>query len=123
MSIFLFGIKAGTCLVREITMAEDCGAGELGLELVQEGEECVLLRLRPCVLRGLAVLGEPADVADADGMGVAVLAVCADFGEWSALVDAAVTVDDVVIADALEATGTVPAVDVGDGEIFAFGSG
>ena len=47
-------------------------------------------------------------------------AVCANLFKRSARVDAAVKVDHIVVADAVETTLAVPAVDVGDGEMFVF---
>ena len=47
-------------------------------------------------------------------------AVCANFFYRSARVDAAVKVNHIMVADAVETTLAVPAVDVGDGEGLVF---
>ena len=47
-------------------------------------------------------------------------AVCANLFERSARVDAAVKVNHIVVADAVETTLAVPAVDVGNGEGLVF---
>lgn len=75
------------------------------------------------VLGRLVVGGESTDVADADAVGVVSLAVCADQLYRATFVYRAVEVDDVVIANLGEATLTMPAVDVSDGEGLALRSG
>ena len=50
-------------------------------------------------------------------------AVCSNRGDWATRVDAAVKVDDVVVADLGETALAVPTVNVGDSEGLAFGRG
>ena len=66
---------------------------------------------------------ESPDVADADGVGIVAFAVGSDHFDWATGVDAAVTIDDIVVANHLETPGFVPAVDVGNGIVLALGSG
>jgi len=63
------------------------------------------------------------DVADAYGGGVMTPAVSSGLFDVTADVDTAVTIDDIVVADAFEATGAMPAVDVGNGIVAALGGG
>lgn len=91
-------------------------------QVIDEFTKCLFLLRGAGVLR--AALGaEPPDVADADGVGIVTLAVSSDHFEWATGVDAAVTIDDIVVANHLEAPGLVPAVDVGYGIVLALGSG
>ena len=99
-------------------MTMDSGIGKLRPELAKERKQCRLLLLGACVLGCLAVGGETTDIADADGVGIVTFAVCANLFKRSARVDAAVKVNHIVIADAIETSLAVPAVNVGDGEGF-----
>ena len=51
------------------------------------------------------------------------LAVRSNRSDWTSCVDAAVKVDNKVIADGGESALAVPTVDIGDGERLAFGGG
>ena len=104
-------------------MSVDFGGREFGSQLFEEVKQGLLLRFGASVFRCLVVGGKSADVADADAVGVVSLAVCAYQLYRATFVNSAVEVDDVVVADLGEATLTVPAVDVGDGEGLAFRSG
>ena len=101
-------------------MSVDGGIGKLRPELAKERKQRRLLSCGACVLGCLAVGGETTDIADADGVGIMTFAVCANLFERSARVDAAVKVNHIVVADAVETTLAVPAVDVGDGEGLVF---
>ena len=63
---------------------------------------------------------EATDIADTDAVLVVTYAVSSRQCDRASFVDATIEVDDVVVADAVEATGTVPPVDVGYGEGMAF---
>ena len=104
-------------------MSVDFGGRKFCSQLFEEIEHGLLLLGCASVLWCLVVGGKSTDVADADAVGVVALAVCADKFERTAFVDCAVEVDDVVVADLGEATLTMPAVDVSDGERLAFGCG
>lgn len=96
-----------------------CRIWKLSFQGFQQSEQDLSLLGRTGVM-GSSRCVEATDVADTDGVGVVTLAVGTWLGERASLVDAAVQIDDVVVADASEATGTVPLVDVGDGEGLAF---
>lgn len=93
------------------------------LEFDEEGTEGALLSFGTGVLGFLVVCGHASDVADAYGVLVVVLTVSTDLFLWASFVDAAIAVDDVVIADAFPASGFVPAVNVLDGVVLVFGRG
>ena len=67
-------------------------------------EGSLLLR-RAGVCRGVTG-GEPPFITDTDAMGVVVLAVCADNGLVAALMDGAIYLDVIVVADILETAVT-----------------
>ena len=71
----------------------------------------------------LAIGCESADVTHANGIGIVSDAMCSNRCDWATCVDAAVKVDDVVVADLGETALAVPTVNVGDGEGLAFGRG
>ena len=96
-------------------MAVDFCMGIVVFELSDKCLQGFFLFGRPRVL-GLAKAVEPADVADADGVGVVPLAVGAAFGYGPSGMDAAVEVDDEMVAYAAEPALAVPLVDVGNGE-------
>ena len=104
-------------------MSVDFGGREFRSQLFEQIEHGLLLLGCASVLGCFVVFGKSTDVADADAVGVMSLAVCADEFERTAFVDCAVEVDDVVVAYLGEATLTMPAVDVSDGEGLAFGCG
>ena len=93
----------------------DCRIWKLSFQGFQQSEQGLALLGRTGVMRSSRCV-EATDVADTDGVGVVTLAVGTCLGERTTLVDAAVQIDDVVVADAGEAAGTVPPVDVGNGE-------
>lgn len=71
------------------------------------------------VVGGAAFLVQSADVADADGTLVPAHTMRPVEGDVSSRFDGAVEADDVMIADGPEATGTVPAVDIGSGDVLS----
>ena len=103
-------------------MAVNGGERELFLQLFYEYTERGFLCCRPSVL-GLAVGRQTADIADADTDSIVTFAVCANLALRPACVYAAVTIYHEVIADAIEASLAMPAVDVLDGEVLALCGG
>ena len=119
---FLFHIEARAIFIGKLPMAVDSSIWELLPECLNKSPEGIFL------LRGAGVLrptvgGEAPNVADADGVGVVAFTVCSDHFEWATGVDAAVTIDDVVISNHLETPLPMPAVDVGYGIVLTLGSG
>ena len=105
---------AGTGLAGvQVVVADDEGTRVAAVQVLDEEAQLVSLRLGACV-GGLTADVEPALVADADGVGVVSLAVCADHVFGSPRLYAAVASYDVVVADAeLPAPAAVPRVDLG----------
>ena len=103
-------------------MAVNGGEWELFLQLFYECTKRVFLCCRPSVL-GLAIGRQTAHITDADADSIVTFAVCANLALRSACVYAAVTIYHEVIADAVEASLAMPAVDVLDGEVLALCSG
>ena len=103
-------------------MTVNGGERELFLQLFYESTERGFLSCRPSVL-GLAVGRQTADIADADADRIVTFAVCANLALRSACVYAAVTIYHEVIADAVEASLAMPAVDVLDGEVLTLCGG
>ena len=103
-------------------MAVDGGEREFFLQLFYERTKRGFLCCRPSVL-GLAVGRQTADIADADTDRIVTFAVCANLALRPACVYAAVTIYHEVIADAVEASLAMPAVDVLDGEVLALCGG
>lgn len=104
-------------------MSVDFGGREFRSQLFEQIEHGLLLLGCASVLGCFVVGGKSTDVADAYAVGVVSLAVCANQLYRATFVDSAVEVDDVVVAYLGEATLTMPAVDVSDGEGIAFGCG
>ena len=84
-------------------MAEDEGVGKLLLQADQEVEQGVSLCLGPSVGR-LSVLIQSSFVADADGVGVVEVAMGTDFFQFSAFVQAPVSLNVIMIANVFEVT-------------------
>ena len=95
----------------EDVVACDEGTGVLLPEVAEETDEGALLGTGAGV-GGLALGVEATFVADADAVGVVAGAVGANLGFGTTRLDGAVAEDDVVIADAVPATGTMPAVNL-----------
>ena len=92
--------------------------GEGQLQRFHQSDEGGALCICPCV-GGAAFLVQSADVADADGTLVPAHTMRPVEGDVPSRFDGAVEADDVMIADGPEATGTVPAVDVGSGDVLS----
>lgn len=115
--------EGGAGLRGELVVAVDGGLRVVFPELMQEGSEGVALLGGAGVLGGAPVLGKASDVADAYAVGIVTLAMGSCFVEGAADVDAAIAIDDVVIAYLAETSGAMPAVDVGNGVVTSFGGG
>lgn len=115
-------IEGGARLGGEITMAVDFGVGILREERtykMMEGDS---------LCRSARVLGihsriTATDVAHANGAGVMTRAMCARMMDGAALVNRAVKINEVMIANAEKPTLAVPSVDIGDGHGTALGRG
>ena len=93
-------VDAGTGLLRvQVVMTYDEGAGITPVKVFKQPSHGSLL-FRGTRVGGLTADVEPALVADADRVGVVVLAVGADHPFGSSGLNLSVTTDDVVVADA-----------------------
>ena len=115
-------VEAGTGFGGELVVAVDGGERELFLQLFYECTKRGFLCCRPSVL-GLAVGRQTADIADADAVSVVPFAMCANLALRPACVYAAVTIYHKVIADAVEASLAMPAINIFNGEVLALCSG
>lgn len=93
------------------------------LKLLHELAKCLLLLRSACILGRFSVLGHTTDVADANAVGIMPQAMGASYVLSTSLVDAAVTIDDIVITDVGKLACQVPTTNIVHREIFAFGSG
>lgn len=93
--------------------------GELFQEYFAQGIHHVTLLVGTGVLWA-AIAVETADVADADGVGVVVDAVCTDLTQSSAGTDCAVAIDNIVVATCTESALTMPTVNLLDGYVLSF---
>jgi len=116
----------------KFTVDVERGMRKLFVQLLQQPGESFLLLRRARVHGGLAILGTAANVANADTITVLALAsvplgravatsaaVCSLPLDGSALMDRAVEVNKVMVADAIEFPGPVPTVNVLDGDVSA----
>lgn len=92
------------------------------LKLLHELAKCLLLLWRACVLGRFSVLGHTTNVADTNAVGIMPQAMGASYVLGTSLVDAAVTIDDIVITYVGKMAGQVPAANVLHREVLAFGS-
>lgn len=93
------------------------------LKLLHELAKCLLLLRSACVLGRFSVLGHTTDVADSNAVGIMPQAMGASYVLSTSLVDAAVTIDDIVITDVGKLACQVPTTNVVHREIFAFRGG
>ena len=99
-------VEAGAGTVGEFVVAVDGGDGVLFLEVFYQMEEGEALGFGAGV--GRATVGiEAADIGDADAVCVVAFGMCAGLLYRSASMDAAIGVDDVMIANVAPAEGTV----------------
>lgn len=94
-------------------MTDDDGTGVGPVKLFEERTECGFLPRCASVL-GIALCVESTFVTDADRVAVVVFDMSSHHRFWATFLDAAITSDDVVIADAVGvATGPMPRIDLG----------
>ena len=102
----LLDVETGAGAVGELVVTVDGGDGVLFHQVLHQLEEGEALGFGAGV--GGATVGiEAADISDADAMGVVALGVCAGLLDRATSVDAAVGIDDIMIADVAPAEGTV----------------
>ena len=109
-------VEAGTGAVGVLVVAVDGGDGVLFHEVADELKEDDTLCFGAGV-GGVTVGIEAADIGDADALGVVARAMGADLLDRTASVDAAVGVDDIVIADVAPAEALVVAADALHGAV------
>lgn len=123
VGIILRDIEAGTGLLGiEVVVTDDQCVRVGFVELDEEGTKAGTLLVIACVGR-LALGIETANVADADGVAVVALAVGANEFLGTTDLYLAIGGDDVVVAAAVPAKGTVVAVDVGASQLGVGGVG
>ena len=93
------------------------------LKLLHELAKCLLLLWCACVLGRFPVLGHTTNIADANTIGIMSQAMGASDVLGTSLVDAAVTIDDIVIAYVGKLACKMPTTNVVHREVLAFGSG
>ena len=106
----LLDIKAGAGFGGVLVVAVDGGDVVLLHQVLHQLEQSKTLE-RGAGVGKATVSIEAADIGDADAVGVVAFGMCAGLLDGSALVDAAVGVDDVMIANVTPAEGTVVAAD------------
>ena len=114
-------VEAGTGAVGVLVVSVDGGDGVLFHQVLDELKEGEALGFSSGVGR-VAVGIEAADIGDADALGVVTGAVGADLLNGTANVDAAVWVDDIMIADVVPAEAFMVATDALHGA-FSIGTG
>ena len=102
----MLDVETGAGSVGELVVAVDGGDGVLFHQVADELEEGEALGFGAGV-GGVAVGIEAADISDANALGVVTWAMGTDLFDGTASVDAAVGIDDVMIADVAPAEGTV----------------
>ena len=110
----LLDVETGAGAVGELVVTVDGGDGVLFHQVLHQLEEGEALGFGAGV-GGVAIGIEAADISDANALGVVAFGMCAGFFYRTASVDAAVRVDDVMIADVAPAEGTVVAADALNG--------
>ena len=110
-------------LARHFIMPMHSCMGINELKLLHELAKCLLLLWRACVLGRFSVLGHTTDVADANAVGIMPQAMGASYVLSTSLVDAAVTIDDIVITYISKMTCQVPTTNVLHREVLSFGGG
>lgn len=93
------------------------------LKLLHELAKCLLLLWCACVLGRFSVLGHTTNVADANAVGIMPQAMGASYVLGTSFVDAAVTIDDIVITYIGKLACQVPTTNVLHREVLAFGGG
>ncbi len=112
----LLDIKTGAGFGGVFVVAVDGGDGVLFLEVFYQLEEGEALGFGAGV-SGVAVGIESADIGDADALGVVAGTMSTDLFDRTAGVDAAVGIDDIVIADVVPAEAHMVAADALHGAV------
>ena len=112
----LWDAEAGAGAVGVFVVAVDGGDGVLFHEVADELEKGEALGVGAGV-GGMAVGIQSADIGDSDGVCIVAGAMGADLLDRAASVDAAVEVDDIVIADVVPAEALVVAADALHGAV------
>lgn len=120
----------------KFTVAVQRGMRKIAVKLCKERRKSALLLWCACIHDGFSILGTAADIANADAMAVLALAsvplgravatsaaVCSLPLDGSTLMDGAVEVNQIVVADTIEFPGTMPVIHVFDSHIPALRSG
>ena len=110
-------------LARHFIMPMHSCMGINELKLLHELAKCLLLLWRACVLGRFSVLGHTTNIADANTVGIMPQAMRPSDILGTSLVDAAVTIDDIVITDVGKLACQVPTTNIVHREVLAFGSG
>ena len=117
----LLDVEAGAGTVGELVVAVDGGDGVFFHQVTDELEEGEALGFGAGV--GGATVGiEAADIGDADALGVVTWAMGTDLFDGTARADAAIMIDDIMIADVVPAETLMVAADALDGAV-GIGSG
>ena len=106
----MLDVEAGAGAVGVLIVAVDGGDGVFFHQVLHQLEEGKALRLGASI-GGVAVGIEAANIGDADALGVVARTMGTDFFDGTASVDAAVGVDDIVIADVVPAEAFMVAAD------------
>lgn len=77
----------------------------------------------PRVFRGLTIGSNSTDIANANRVRILTRAMRADFSDRASNSDGSIAVHYIMIADAFEASLTMPTVDISHCKVFSFGSG
>ncbi len=102
----LLDVETWAGAVGKLVVAVDGGDMVLFHQVIHQLEEGETLGFGAGV-GGVAVGIEAADISDADAVGVVAFGMCAGMFDRTASVDAAIGVDDIMIADVAPAEGTV----------------
>ena len=106
----LLDVEAGTGAVGVLIVSVDGGDGVFFHQVLDKLEENKTLRLSASV-GGVAVGIKSTDIGDADALGVVARAVGTDLLDGTARADAAVGIDDIVIADVVPSEAFMVATD------------
>ena len=112
----MLDVETGTGSVGELVVTVDGGDGVLFHQVADELEEGEALGFGAGV-GGVAVGIEAADIDDADALGVVARAMGTNVFDGAARVDAAVGIDDIMIADVVPTKGTVVAANAFHGTV------
>ena len=99
-------VETGAGAVGELVVAVDRGDRVFFHKIADELEEGEALGFGAGV-DGMSVGIEAADISDANALGVVAFCMCAGMFDRTASVDAAIGIDDIMIADVAPAEGTV----------------